>query len=317
MIKGGKIKLKQVERALVTTIVDNYTDVLLASHDNVQRAALIEDGKRTAPLLAEHGLSFCIEVMNNLEQHMIIMDFGLSNIAVPNNISVLNIDLSKVETFVISHGHHDHIGSIQEVYELLSKPVDIVVHPNAFLESRLHVFPDGREVPIPSLKREKLDGLNCTVVKISSPISLASGYIATLTNIPRRTDFEKGMPTAHYREKGKLYKDDILDDMAVVISVKNKGLVIITGCGHAGIINTVLYAREVTGINDIYAVIGGFHLTGSIFEPIIERTIEEMKKFSPRIIVPTHCTGWKAMVAFEKAFPDSFILNSVGSKILL
>jgi len=105
--------------------------------------------------------------------------------------------------------------------------------------------------------------------------------------------------------------------MGIVLDIKEKGLAVITGCGHSGIINTIHYAQELTGVDKIYCVMGGFHLIGNIGEALIERTIEEMKQFDPEIIVPCHCTGLKAMQKFEKVFPEAFVLNASGTKIHL
>ena len=310
--------LKTATLFTMTTLVDNYTDVLLDDGTFVKRCPRIrKDGKRRSPLLAEHGLSFLFEIEDDSEKHSIMMDFGLSNIAVPNNLSALEMDLDNVETFIISHGHHDHIGSVKEVLTAIPEPKEVIVHPDAFIEERIIILPDGSHVPIPSLKREVLAPLGCPIVEITSPHMLANGHMVTLTNIPRVTDFEKGIPNAYFKVENKFYKDEIHDDQGIVVNVKGKGLVIVTACGHSGIINTVLHAQEITGLKEIFAVIGGFHLSGSIFEPIITATIEEMKKFSPAVLVPTHCTGWKAMAAFEREFPDAFILNSVGAKIVI
>jgi len=317
MIKSDHIKLKESTGASVTTLVDNYVDVLLPNQEHVERPKLMKGDVRRGPLLAEHGLSFMIEVKDDSEEHAIIMDFGISRISMPHNISQLEIHMGKVEAFFITHGHHDHIGAIKEVLGAFDKPVEIIVHPDAFLDSRLHKFADGREVAIPSLKKDRIDLSRFTVVEVSETMLLANGHIGTLTNIPRETDFETGMPTTYYRKNGDLYKDHIKDDQGLVINIRNRGLVVITGCGHSGIINTIRYAQRITGENRIYAVLGGFHLTGTHFEKIIPRTVEEMKKFSPEIIVPCHCTGWNAIEAFKKAFPESFILNSVGTKINL
>jgi 7,8-dihydropterin-6-yl-methyl-4-(beta-D-ribofuranosyl)aminobenzene 5'-phosphate synthase len=243
------------------------------------------------------------------------MDFGISNLAVPNNIRVLEINLREVDVAFLSHGHHDHIGAIREVLGSVSKPLDLVVHPDAFLDKRIRKLPDGKEVPIPSLRSEAVDLPNVSVIEVSEPTLIADDRMATLTNIPRQTDFETGMPSTFYKEGGQLHRDHIKDDQGLVLHVKDKGLVILTGCGHSGIINTILYAREVTGVQDIFAVLGGFHLTGPHFEKIIDPTIQEMKRFSPEIIVPCHCTGWTAVGAFKRAFPESFVLNSVGTKI--
>ena len=98
-----------------------------------------------------------------------------------------------------------------------------------------------------------------------------------------------------------------------MINVKGKGLVVISGCAHAGIINTVEYARKITGVDTVHAVIGGFHLTGPFFEPVIQPTIDAMKEIGPEYVIPLHCTGWKAMNRFAEEMPGQFILNTVGT----
>ena len=310
-------ELKVSESVSITILVDNYIDVFLPNKEYVERPKLRKNNKRSKPLLAEHGLSFMIEVVENFKKHSIIMDFGVSNIAMPHNMAVLGVNPGKIEAAIISHGHHDHIGAIREVLKLLPDDIDIIVHEDAFLAERIHKLPDGSEIPIPSLKRDAIDPSIYSITIASSPMIIANGHIATITNIPRKTDFEKGMPTTYYKKDGKIFKDDIKDDQGIVINVKDKGLVVISGCGHSGIINTIMYAQEITGEEKIYAVIGGFHLTGSYFEKIISPTVVAMKRFSPEIVVPCHCTGWKATQAFEEAFPEGFILSSVGSRINL
>ncbi len=315
MAKEKAVYLKGSSEVSVTTIVDNYIDLFLPDKTHVERPELVKGGVRKGPLLAEHGLSFLIELYDDTDRHVIIMDFGFSNIAVPNNIRVLDIDLGEIKTAFLSHGHPDHIGAIRETLTAIAQPVDLILHPDAFLDERFHRFSDGREVPIPSLKRQTVDASNVGVFEVSAPALIAGDHIITLTNIPRQTDFETGMPSTYYKRKGKLYKDHIKDDQALVLHVKGKGLVVLTGCGHSGIINTIHYAQEVTGIRDIFGVMGGFHLTGPDFEKIIDPTIQEMKRFSPRIMVPCHCTGWTAIEKFKNAFPESFVLNSVGTRI--
>ena len=312
-----KIKLLEADKLVITTLVDNYIDNFLASTEHVQRPSLMKDGVRRKPLLAEHGLSFFIEVFEGEEHHSIIMDFGISPNAMPNNIAAMGVDMAQAEAAFLSHGHHDHIGALREVLGSLPHPIEVYLHPLALSQNRLHVFPDGREIAIPTLQRETIDQSGCPILQISEPHLLASGLIGTLTGIPRKTAFEKGMLTAHYKIDGKITKDDILDDQGLVVNIKGKGLVVIAGCGHAGIINTINFARQITGVEKIYAVVGGFHLTGPEFEPIIDITIESMKHYSPEVIIPGHCTGWRAINLFEKTFPDQFALNSVGAKIVL
>jgi hypothetical protein len=136
--------------------------------------------------------------------------------------------------------------------------------------------------------------------------------------IPRTTPFEKGSPNQSALIDGKWQPDPwIHDDQAIVINVKDKGLVVLTGCGHAGVVNTLKCARDMTGVNQIHAVIGGFHLTGPIFEPIIEPTVQALKDFNPSVIVPQHCTGWKATHLIAREFPDAFTPNSVGTTMVI
>lgn len=135
--------------------------------------------------------------------------------------------------------------------------------------------------------------------------------------VERVTPFEKGLPNAVLERDGKIEKDPIVDDQALVIHLKGKGLVVIAGCSHAGIINTILYAQNLTGTERVHTILGGFHLSGPYFEKIIEQTIGELKRINPEVLVPMHCTGWKAIQRMSQEFPDAFVLNSVGSMITL
>ena len=125
------------------------------------------------------------------------------------------------------------------------------------------------------------------------------------------------MPNAMIEKDGRLEHDPIKDDQSLVMNLKGKGLVVVSGCSHAGIINTLLYAKKLTGVDKIHAVMGGFHLSGPIFEKITEKTIEMLKALSPAVVVPMHCTGRKAVERFSHEFPSAFVLNSVGSRITL
>jgi len=314
------VNLKKATRATITTIIDNYIHVLLPSSDKVERAPLTRRGVRLPPLLAEHGFSVLLEVFGNSKSYSILMDFGISKIGVPHNLKVLEIDLDKIEAFVISHGHHDHVGAIVEVLSPLSKkPRPVVVHPDAFISTRFHQFPDGKQVPIPGLKKGVIEETGNEVVDGRSPVLLASDHVLALGEIPRTTDFEKGLFTAYYKKGGKIYKDLIMDDKGIVLDIKNRGLVVISGCAHAGIINTVRHAQKTTGVEEIYCVMGGFHLVGPGGEPVEHaiRTIQEMKVLDPKVIVPCHCTGDKPTHELEKAFPTAFVLNAPGTKINL
>jgi len=123
------------------------------------------------------------------------------------------------------------------------------------------------------------------------------------------------LPYAFYEEKGQKTWDPTEDDTALVVNLRGKGLVVLSGCAHSGIINTVEYAREVTGIDKVHAIMGGFHLTGPAFEPIIGDTVKSLQRIGPDYVIPTHCTGRKAILAIEKAMPGQFLVNMSGTKL--
>ena len=144
---------------------------------------------------------------------------------------------------------------------------------------------------------------------------MLDGNVLFLGGIPHTTDFEKGWPLPHYQKDGKESWDPIEDDSSIVMNLKDKGLVILSGCAHAGIVNTVRYAIETTGIDRIHAIMGGFHLSGPFFEPLIDETARELQKMHPTYVIPTHCTGRKAIMEIEKKMPEQFILNMAGTKL--
>jgi 7,8-dihydropterin-6-yl-methyl-4-(beta-D-ribofuranosyl)aminobenzene 5'-phosphate synthase len=144
------------------------------------------------------------------------------------------------------------------------------------------------------------------------------GLLLVSGEVARTTDFETGFPV-HQAKRGGVWVPDPLipDDQCVIINVRDKGLVIVTGCGHSGIINIIRNAQALTGVQTIHAVIGGFHLSGPYFEKIIPRTVEALQQFGPRYVVPGHCTGWVAAHRIARTMPDAFIANSVGTTYML
>ncbi len=313
------IPLEEADRIEILTVIDNYTDVLLSSTKVVIRPALAKKGKIPIDaLLAEHGLSLLVKVYHGEESHSILFDTGYTNCAVPHNLGILGVDLNEIEAIVISHGHMDHTGSLYEILADMSMSVPVVVHPDAFLSPRYFGLDDGRRLLLPhTLVREELKERKVELIESRTPTLLADDLVMVTGQVERITPFEKGLPNARMERNGKVEKDLILDDQALVVNLKGKGLVIIGGCSHAGIINTIFYAEKMTGVRKVHAVLGGFHLSGPIFEPIIEATIKEFKKMAPKVLVPMHCTGWKATRRFADEFPAAFVLNSVGSEFKL
>ena len=310
--------LREIDKVEVLTLQDNFVDI--ASMDStamVQRAMPVKDSEVKVSILAEHGFSALITVTAADNARSVFFDFGFSEHGSAFNADSLGLDLSNVETLVLSHGHMDHFGGLLPIVERIGKKgIELVLHPSAFRQQRYLKAADGSKIFLPSLNGEKLKNAGILPVESKDPHSLLDDTLLFLGQVPKKTDFETGDPRLCYDAQGESHRDPIEDDTAVIAHVKGKGLVILSGCAHAGIVNTVKYAQETTGVDMIYAVMGGFHLTGAVNEPAIGPTIAALKELNPGYIVPTHCTGRKATMLIEKEMPEKFLLNMSGTKMI-
>lgn len=309
--------LAAVDKVEILTLQDNYIE-MTAMDDNaiVSRAIPLKEGEFRASILAEHGFSALVKTTVDGKVHTLLFDFGFSENGAAQNIKTLGVDMTAVEAIALSHGHSDHTGGMDQMTALIGrKDIPFVVHPSVFKSPRYLKVREEFKINFPKLTRERLEQAGLKVVEAREPYPLLDRTILFLGEIHRSTDFEKGFPIAHFVENDVEKWDAIEDDTSIVMNLKDKGLVILSGCAHAGIINTILYARKVTGIEKIHVVMGGFHLSGAIFEPIIDRTAEELKKLSPRYVIPAHCTGRKAIMKIEREMPGQFILNMSGTKL--
>jgi 7,8-dihydropterin-6-yl-methyl-4-(beta-D-ribofuranosyl)aminobenzene 5'-phosphate synthase len=312
------VHLKEVDQVEILTLQDNYIDI--AAHDGtaiVQRAAADDASGNRLSILAEHGFSAVVSLTTAGNARKALFDFGFSSTGALQNARSLGVDLAEIEAMVLSHGHMDHHGGLPAFVESLGgRSLELVAHPAAFRRARYLKLTEERRLRLPSPDRDRLEKAGVRVVPSPTPRLLLGDTLLFLGEVPRRTEFEKGMLKARYEEGGAEKFDPLEDDSAVVAHVKGKGLVVVSGCSHSGIVNTVTYARQVTGVDAVFAVMGGFHLTGADFEPIIGRTTEALKALRPRYIVPTHCTGRKASMHIERAMPDQFLLNMSGTKMV-
>lgn len=323
--------------------MDNFIDYLLPNSSNVIRPQLFKDEKftMTIPPIAEHGFSALIQIFNNNNENeriindhnsskknndtVFLFDTGVSEKGVIHNAKALGINLVDIDTIILSHGHFDHFSGIYNILKEIrlssSKIIDIYVHPDAFLK-RWEIHSNGKKAKMPFLEQKKLEMYGINLHKNNDHVFLPNKYDKDLLitgRIPRETSFEKGYPVQYKEDQccnKKLIPDPMVDDdQAVIINVKGKGLIILTGCGHSGIINTIRHAKKLTGIDKIYAVLGGFHLPadGNIYEQAIEPTLMEIKENNPRYVIPCHCTGWKATNKIIDMMPEKFIQSSVGT----
>jgi 7,8-dihydropterin-6-yl-methyl-4-(beta-D-ribofuranosyl)aminobenzene 5'-phosphate synthase len=312
------IALKPVDRVEVLSVMDNSIDVLMRNTPIARRAARTRDSFVKPQLRAEHGVSMLVTVYENGTKDSFLFDTGVTIDGVLHNMDALEVRPNELHAIVLSHGHTDHTRGLIGLIKRYGRPrIPIVLHPDAFLK-RKNVFPDGHETEHIPPSRRDLEAEDVEIIEDRAPTMLIGGHALVTGQIARTTSFEKGSPTQVAWIDDKWQPDPwIHDDQAVIINVKDKGLIVLTGCGHAGVVNTLKHARDLTGVGDIHAVIGGFHLTGPIFEPIIVPTVEALKEFNPSIIVPEHCTGWRAMHLIAKEFPDAFIPNSVGTRMVI
>jgi 7,8-dihydropterin-6-yl-methyl-4-(beta-D-ribofuranosyl)aminobenzene 5'-phosphate synthase len=301
--------LKPADRVEVTVLVDNYIDLFVPPATPADRRLPFDPGRL---LLAEHGLSCLVRVFAGNREHTILLDAGLSKDCLFHNARELGLDLHAVKAVVLSHGHFDHIGGLAEFFCNATRQIPLVVHPDVFLRRRLN-HPAKGPVSLPRLDAIALKKAGADIQQQKGPSTLADGHLLVTGEVERKTSFEKGMPGMEAFTDGHWAPDPINDDQALVISVRGKGLVVISGCAHAGIINTVEYAKKITGVDQVHAVMGGFHLTGAAFEQIVQPTIDGMKQINPDYVVPMHCTGWNAINRFAEEMPGKVILNTVGT----
>jgi 7,8-dihydropterin-6-yl-methyl-4-(beta-D-ribofuranosyl)aminobenzene 5'-phosphate synthase len=295
-------------------------DVFLPSTAEIRRAEIPTDvpwGERKA-LIAEHGYSALVSVHRGDHSASLLFDAGVSTHALIHNMDVLEIRPQELHSIVLSHGHVDHThGLLGMIKRLGKRRMPILLHPDAFL-NRKAILPDNHEVHSPAPNRHLLEQENVEFIEERGCSYLLEGMVLVTGQIHRTTEFEKGFPIHYAQINGAWQSDPLIhDDQALVVNVRDRGLVVMTGCGHAGAVNSIRYAQKLSGIDKLYALLGGLHLTGAIFEPIIAPTLKELKAMGPRIVMPGHCTGWKAIHAFAREFPEAYVQASVGTRLVV
>lgn len=316
----GTLNIKEVVGLEIVSLVDNSLDLLSTIKQKKVRSFRQWTSERYGEAwakahnefpIAEHGFSVLIRILDIDKKTSILFDTGVSSGGIIENAKRMGIDLKEVEYIVLSHGHYDHSGGLISALNAIGKAnLPVIIHEdmqkvrgNLNREGTVRVYPN-----FPSIEQF------AKLVYTKQPYLIAENKALITGEIPRLTSYESGYLN-HVTLKEGVWQSDplIMDDRALVFRVKGKGLVIISGCAHAGIINTITYAMKITGEKRVYAVIGGFHLAGKENESRIEPTVKALFDINPKIIAPSHCTGWRGIIAITKALPEAFVWNSVGN----
>jgi 7,8-dihydropterin-6-yl-methyl-4-(beta-D-ribofuranosyl)aminobenzene 5'-phosphate synthase len=310
------VTLQPIDAADVTILVDNSIDILLPSTETAQRPPLAWDWSEHEQLIAEHGYSLLLTVQRDGHSESILYDAGLGRNTILHNMDVLSMRANDLRAIVLSHGHADHHGGLEGIVQRIGqRNLPLVLHPDVWHDRRV-VFPTGVEIHMPPPCHNDLDREGVTIIEERGPSLLLDGMVLVTGQVERVTDFEKGLPLQQMRTEHGWEPDIwIWDDQGVVCHVKDKGLLVLSSCSHAGVINVLKHAQRITGIEKIYAFVGGLHLTGGLFEPIIPRTVAELLAIGPTIVVPGHCTGWKATHELARQLPDAYVQTSVGTRL--
>jgi 7,8-dihydropterin-6-yl-methyl-4-(beta-D-ribofuranosyl)aminobenzene 5'-phosphate synthase len=285
--------------------------------EGIEIVTLVEDyaGYETS-FLAQHGISILLDVKSAGVRKRILMDVSQSSKPILHNMNILGIDPTNIDMIFLSHCHYDHTKGLVGMLQAIQREnTPIIAHPTIFRPNYI-TKPYLRHIGITEENNEKrIEENGGCLVLAGEPFELLPGVIST-GEVERVTDFEEARIGAYNIEDGKLVEDQILDDMSLIVNVKGKGLVIVTGCGHAGIINIIRHSIKVTGVSKIEGLIGGFHLIEAS-EERIEKTVEALSKVGLSWVFSGHCTGFAANKRMSTVLGDKFNLLHAGKRLTL
>ena len=271
---------------------------------------LSENTASTGRFLAEWGLSILIET----DEVNVLLDTGRS-ISASYNADALGIDLSRIDKLVLSHGHYDHTGGLRHVLRKMRKRVETIAHPDIWAAkyARRHGETTERYIGIP-FQRPELETLGANFNLTTKPVKITDN-IMTTGEIPMVTGYEEIEPYLLVKEADGWQQDKLRDDQALIINTE-PGLVVILGCAHRGIINTLYHAQQLTGVKQVYMVVGGCHLMDASKKRILE-TIAALKELKVQRLGVSHCTGMPAVLVMAQELGDRFFFNNAGTIINL
>ena len=325
-----------VDRLAVRVVVDGYIDGLAqgakVGNVEVQRVAGASLTKR---IQSEHGLSLHLESQRGSEKRNLLLDFGFTSTVLLNNLDILKIDMVSLDALILSHGHFDHFGGLvpflRQERAKMRRDLSIYAGGEDTFCYRWTQRPEGQRESFGVLDRRDLAAANLRVVMAEKP-AIIGGQAFTTGAIPRK-GIEKVLPStrveigvrdgagcdaSHFskeEQEGKIVFDQFYGEHATCFNVKDRGLVVITSCGHAGLINSIRQAQAVSGVQKVHAAMGGFHLSPAP-EPYIAQTVQALKEMNPDYVIPMHCSGQTFINLVQREMPDKLILSYTGSRYI-
>jgi 7,8-dihydropterin-6-yl-methyl-4-(beta-D-ribofuranosyl)aminobenzene 5'-phosphate synthase len=301
----------------------------------IKRAPFISAADYRKVLHNEWGLSLALESRIGCDTRNLMLDYGYTPDALMNNMEVMGVDGTKIQGMILSHGHFDHfgglIGFLQKYRSQL--PADLTLYVGGednFCNRKTPSGAPGHFSDWGVLDRRELDALKIKIVYCYQP-TVIMGHAFSTGTIARRS-FEKvlpntlveystkngvgcDIPAANAKAEGNFVPDQHLHEHGTCFNVKDRGLVVISSCGHAGVVNTVLQAREASGVSKVHAVLGGFHLFPADDE-YLRRTIAELKTLDPDVVIPMHCSGPGFVTTMREMLPDRLVTSTTGTEFV-
>ena len=272
----------------------------------IKITTLSENTAAMPGVLAEWGLSVLVDT----GEAKVLFDTGASS-SVPHNVRLMGVELSQIDRIALSHGHYDHTGGLMGVLRQAGKPIDIVAHPDMWANKYAKAGDFERYIGIP-FKHEDLEAIGASFTLSEEPVWITDNIVTT-GEVPMVTEYEEIEPMMQVKEGDRFLPDPFRDDQALVVKTE-LGLVVILGCAHRGAINTVIRAREVTGVEQVYTVIGGTHLVRAS-EERITLTAAALQEMGVQRVGVSHCTGLNSSVLLAQQLGDVFFFNNTGTSI--
>ena len=279
--------------------------------DRLELCVVVDDvAGQDSALLAQHGLSVWLEGMVEGKSLRILLDVGQNFETLRHNMALLGLAPERLDALVLSHGHYDHTGGLASLVRASGKPLPVVGHPDLF-RPILCLDPGPQSIGVaPGDQLDAVQRAGGVPMLSVDPVPLGPG-VCTTGVIPRRSDVETVRLSSFTVKNGELHTDLLEDDLAVGVLVRGRGVVVVTGCSHAGIVNVVHRVLELFPGAPLDGVLGGFHL-GAASEERLARTVGALAELRPRWIAPGHCTGFEAQRAFRERFGEAFVRPHAG-----